>query len=241
MYDVVAGYYDVLHRELTEDVPLLVLLAHGGRGHVLELGCGTGRVVAALVEAGFTVVGLDNSAEMLAIARRKIRSPNATFIEADMMTLALDQRFDLIIVSHNTLMHLNERQLDIMLARAARHLVPGGKLFIDTENPFAMATMEDETSFEAEEPFVDPASGLAVTPFARWQHDAKRQVATVEWRYERADGVVYSAEIDYHYHYPHMLQMLLAKHGLRWQIAYGDYDRSEFEEESARLIVLATS
>ena len=49
-----------------------------------------------------------------------------------------------------------------------------------------------------------------------------------------------SAEIDYHYHFPHLIQLLLSKNGLRWQHAYGDYDQSSFEENSARLIVVAS-
>ena len=240
MYDVLATYYDVLHRELTEDVPLALALAAEVDGAVLELGCGTGRLMGPLVAAGVRVVGVDNSAEMLAIARAKIAAPLAKFVQADMTTLSLSEAFALCVISHNTLMHLNQAQLNSTLQRIAAHLQPNGRLLIDVENPFAMAAIEDEAEFYAEEAFVDPRSGLSVTPYARWQVDLASQITQVSWRYVREDGESVSAEIAYHYHFPHTIQQLLSKHGLRLQTTYGDYDRPPFEEDSPRLILIAT-
>ena len=240
MYDVLATYYDVLHRELTEDISLVLGLATEADGMVLELGCGTGRLIMPLVAAGVRVEGVDNSAEMLTIARTKISSPLATFVQADMTTLSLSKTFALCIISHNTLMHLNQAQLNSTLQHITAHLQPSGQLLIDVENPFAMAAIEDEAEFYAEEAFLDPRSGLTVTPYARWQVDLANQITQVNWRYEREDGERVSAEIAYHYHFPHTIQQLLSKHGLRLQTTYGDYDCTAFEEASPRLIMLAT-
>jgi class 3 adenylate cyclase len=65
-----------------------------GASSVLELGCGTGSVLAGL-PASLSVTGLDRSPEMLAIARSKV--PKARFIEADISSFDLGERFDVII------------------------------------------------------------------------------------------------------------------------------------------------
>src|SRR5919202_3691329 len=54
------------------DLSLYLELASETGGRVLEAACGTGRVLVPLVGAGFSVVGLDVSSEMLAVARQKL-------------------------------------------------------------------------------------------------------------------------------------------------------------------------
>ncbi len=238
-YSTLARYYDVIHAELTEDVEFVLELARDCGGAILELGCGTGRMMAPLVEAGHVVTGVDNSAEMLAIAQSRITSDRATFVQADMANLTLDSaEYALIIISYNTLMHLTQAQLASTLRLVRQYLRPDGQLLIDTENPFAMASMPDQPEFEAEESFIDPETKLDVTPAARWVRDDVAQRVQVDWRYARTDGVVDSAEIQYHYHLPHTIQTLLTATSLRWQTAYGDYDQAAFEEDSPRLILL---
>ena len=239
MYAVLARYYDALHRELTDDVPLVLALATQAEGDILELGCGTGRLMQPLLSAGFAVTGVDNSAEMLAIARSNANNRLATLIQANMTSFEVSNTFSLIIISYNTLMHLNQTQVAATFKQVKQHLAPNGRLFIDVENPFAVASIVDQMAFEAEASFDDPQSGLLVTPYACWTLDGRRQIATVNWRYVRADGVVDSAEIAYHYIFPHRLQQLLSNSGLRWQTAYGDYDQSAYDEYSPRLILIA--
>ena len=70
MYDTIAHYYDVIHADLTEDIKLLLRVADPVRGRVLELGCGTGRIMIPLARAGYDITGVDNSVEMLAIGRK---------------------------------------------------------------------------------------------------------------------------------------------------------------------------
>src|SRR5438128_7960966 len=64
-----AHFYDLEYREYSEDLAFYVQYAAAldpeKRLLVLELGCGTGRIVAALAEAGFQVVGVDSSQGML--------------------------------------------------------------------------------------------------------------------------------------------------------------------------------
>lgn len=80
--------------------------------HVLELGCGTGRVSEKLAKSGVSVTGLDLSDGMLDLARSKARKLHATisrklaYLQGDMCHFHLDKKFDLIISPYYAFNHL---------------------------------------------------------------------------------------------------------------------------------------
>jgi SAM-dependent methyltransferase len=65
--------------------------------HVLDAGCGTGRVAIRLAELGYDCVGVDLDPAMLAEARRA--APALAWVPADLASLALDRRFDLVVAA----------------------------------------------------------------------------------------------------------------------------------------------
>ncbi len=69
MYDQIARFYDLTHAELTADLPFVLQLASEAGGPILELGCGSGRLLLPLARAGHSVIGLDLSGAMLAMQR----------------------------------------------------------------------------------------------------------------------------------------------------------------------------
>ena len=141
MYDEIAGYYDLLHSGMRADIDFALELAEKGCGTILELGCGTGRLVIPLVLACHTVTGLDNSAEMLSLANQKLSGLAARLrervrlVSGDIRRFELDGQFALIIISHNTFMHLDYEGARESLRCAREHLKPEGWLFIDASNP----------------------------------------------------------------------------------------------------------
>lgn len=93
---------------------------------VLDLGCGAGEPIAAyLAGQGFTVTGLDASAPMLELARRRV--PRAQFIQGDMRGLALDTPFAAIL-AWDSFFHLTPAAQRALIPRLAAHLAPGGRL-----------------------------------------------------------------------------------------------------------------
>ncbi|MEX2210877.1 MAG: class I SAM-dependent methyltransferase [Gaiellaceae bacterium] len=96
--------------------------------HVLEPGCGTGRLLAALAERGLEVTGLDLSEQMAAYARERV--PGADVVVADMTDFDLGRRFDGATCAISTVSLLSPdgfvRHLDAM----ARHLVPGARYLV---------------------------------------------------------------------------------------------------------------
>jgi SAM-dependent methyltransferase len=143
--------------DTTDDVPFYVDLARAAaaRGErVLELGCGTGRVTLPIADAGAEVVGLDSSAAMLAIARRKRDDGNPRWVEADMRDFDLAERFGLVMIPFRSFLHLlTPADQRACLARVREHLLPGGRFALNFFNPdprlLALAKLEtiDPRSF----------------------------------------------------------------------------------------------
>jgi len=89
---------------------------------VLDLGCGTGHLTAAMAEAGAAVVGLDRSAEMLAAARAA--HPDLRLVRADAGRFAVAEPFDAVFT--NAALHWMA-DLDAVLASVADALRTGGR------------------------------------------------------------------------------------------------------------------
>jgi 2-polyprenyl-3-methyl-5-hydroxy-6-metoxy-1,4-benzoquinol methylase len=113
--------------ELTEEVLRAAGIASGMR--VLDVGCGAGDVsflAATLVGSGGSVVGVDRSAEAIALAKRRavdVGLANVSFVTQDLQDLATEARFDAII-GRLVLMYFPEP--GVALRRLAGLLVPGG-------------------------------------------------------------------------------------------------------------------
>jgi SAM-dependent methyltransferase len=96
---------------------------------LLELGCGTGSILARL-ETTASLTGLDRSPEMLAIAAAKV--PGARLVEGDMADFDLGRRFDVVACVFDSINHL----LDVaswtsMIGCVDRHLADGGLFVFD--------------------------------------------------------------------------------------------------------------
>jgi SAM-dependent methyltransferase len=124
------------------DVPFYRRLADQHGGPVLEIGCGTGRVAAALASAGFEVVGVDLSEPMLRQAeeRRASLPPEVgarlSLVQADMTTLDLGRTFSLIIAPSRVFQFALTSAAQRATLRALRaHLLPGGRLVLDLFDP----------------------------------------------------------------------------------------------------------
>jgi SAM-dependent methyltransferase len=109
---------------------------------VLVLGCGNGRLAWELGEGRPSVLGVDPSPGMIALAEegRARRAPatvgRVRFVTADLRSLRLADRFGAVLAPHNALALMpSVLDLEAMIATARHHLSPGGILLFDAINP----------------------------------------------------------------------------------------------------------
>ncbi len=134
-FDAIARRYDrVYAREGDESraSQKRLLGALAPRSLVLDLGVGTGRELPLLLDQGHTVVGLDLSTEMLALAARRARP--IRLVHADLWApLPFDDAsFDAVIALHGTLAHPETDEARRAFPREVeRVLRPGGVFFAE--------------------------------------------------------------------------------------------------------------
>ena len=250
-YQRIARYYDWIHSELTADIDFVLSLMEGRLHSVLELGCGTGRIVLPLARAGHEVLGLDTSQAMLDLAESKLNEETidiksrVTFVNDDMTNFNLDRRFSLVILSHNTLNELNTDGIKKTFDRIGEHLADDGFIFLDIANPSVLMGHFQENNEVLERQFQDPESGRLVRQSSSISVDVARQQMQVEWVFdtpagEEVDSSRISHQATYHLIYPHELELLLNSAWFKLDQMYGGYDKELYGEEGERLIAIAS-
>ena len=230
------------------------MTAGDGGASLLELGCGTGRVLLPLARAGHTVTGIDRSPRMIEYCRTKLQAESTdtqrrvTLVEADMTSFDLDERFDMIFCAFNTFHHLRTSSQQVAcLERCRAHLARGGHLALDLFNP---DPTPDEVVDGAE---TEPDASAAVTDWTggrqirRWLsacvYDRSAQTNECEMTYEivEADGSTRRLTESFPLRLIHRyeLEHLLARSGFQIVSLYGGYDRQPFTEDSLGMIVVA--
>jgi SAM-dependent methyltransferase len=250
MYEAIAPFYDLIHADLTADITFLLSLAAETGGPILELGCGTGRLLMPLARAGHLVTGLDSSPAMLERARQRLGEEaeavqeRVTLVEGDMTSFNLDGRFSLAVIPYNTLMHLSPVQATAAFRQVAAHLEKDGHLFLDLANPLVVAQTPNDRLLTLEQCAAEPGTGRMLVLSASTRVNPGDQTLDIIWFYDvspAGGGPVHRTVVPIHYHYffPHELELMLSGAGLALQGMYGDYEKRPFGEESERLLVVA--
>lgn len=150
---------------------------------ILDLACGTGAASLVFASAGHTVVGVDRSPAMLAIARQKAKAVGleVTYVQQDLRHIRLDellleQPFDLITCFFDSLNYLGEdHELGQVCQQVAQLLGPGGLFIFDLQTPKALESWaeRDEVIYDDED--------LIVYNRLSYDLDDQRAVGRVVW------------------------------------------------------------
>ena len=243
-YRVVAPFFDAETAGRGDEPFWESLGRRPGVRSVLDLGAGTGRVAALLARGGAQVVAVDLSPEMLARARALVeRCPTISLLRADIRSLALGRRFDLVVAADDPFSHMRgdcERQAAIRVA--ARHLAPGGTFVLDAlwwpEPERRAAASLDGRRRTAASRLGDQA--MDVREVWRCNATTRRCTATYAYTLDGCPG----PEVSFRARYwsPVELRRRLVQAGLTEQQWWGDFARQQWNPRTAtRLVVEATA
>lgn len=242
---LVARHYDALNAVLrggSQDAGFYLALARESGAPVLELGCGTGRVLLPIAREGIACVGLDASREMLEALRAKQPPANLELVHATMESFDLgERRFALVTIPFRAFSHLLDVPAQLAaLANVRRHLAPGGRLALDVFDPklASLARPEDPESLAVR---AETPRG-PVQRFDRVTRDAARQVLTLRMRFvAEAPEDCGEGELQLRWFHRYELEHLLARAGFTPLAIYGGFDRRPWVPGGETIVIARAS
>jgi ubiquinone/menaquinone biosynthesis C-methylase UbiE len=236
---VLARNYDALYgvmRGPSGDAAFYRGLAEESGGPVLELGCGTGRVLLPIAALGIPCVGVDASPAMLAALRAKNPPPNLALVEGRMETFDLGaRRFRLVTAPFRAFLHLLDMPSQLAaLANIRRHLEPGGTFAFDIFDPKLAWISAPGENERLDATFT--IDGVETRRFAKVRTNLATQIMDVTFRFEPAqtDG---NTTVRLRWFYRYEMEHLLARAGFTDVTLYGGYDRRPWRPEGETVIV----
>ncbi|HPQ41673.1 MAG TPA: class I SAM-dependent methyltransferase [bacterium] len=222
-----AKWYDLQHRDYTEDLPMYRSLANQYGGPVLELACGTGRITLVLASDGHSVCGLDVSEPMLTLARKKASKhrDDVRFFQGDVRDFNLGRKFGLILFPFNSISHLHDQEsIEGMFACVRKHLQKEGRFIISMFIPNPGYLVRDPSQRYPVSTFTDPDCGDIVITESN-TYDPVRQINHITWFY-RIAGSDHEIMIQNNMRmfFPQEFRSLLHYNGFRVETVFGGYD-----------------
>jgi SAM-dependent methyltransferase len=251
-YAVSARYYDAAYAaaELL-DLAFYVDLARNVGGPVLELGCGTGRVLLPIARAGLEIHGLDRSSAMLEVLKEKLeREPEevrrrVALHAGDLREVRLNREFPLVIMPFRPLQHMHtiEDQLSA-LRTATLHLGERGQFAFDVFYPRFDLLLSGigEDRFEMEWPAEGQPGTMIRRVYRKDSIDKIRQSfsGTLIYRFCEGDRILREETAPLHmtwYTYP-QLRALFLLCGLEPVREYGSFAKTPLDNSSSEMIFI---
>lgn len=253
-YEITAKHYDSAYAVKLDlvDLPFYLDLAKRSGGPVLEVACGTGRILLPIARAGIEIHGVDNSAPMLRVLASHIQNePDdvrrlITLHQGDMRHFRLPGKYPLVIIPFRPMQHMYtlDDQLSA-LSTAALHLRDAGTLAFDVFFP-KFGLLEKGIGEEAKEmewPVAGSNPPRIVRRFFRKDFvDKIHQVFHFTFIFRTYEGeklILEESEpfsLSY-YTYPHLCALFLLA-GLEVVEEYGSFARAPLDNSAAEMIFL---
>lgn len=254
-YATIARFYDAENTDKTDDIDLYLDLAEDyssdGPPLVMDIGCGTGRVMFPLAEAGYTVHGIDSERAMLDRAVERLEAQpqlRERFVlhHGDVRTHQLppDLKFHLMLVPYNGMMHFHDQPTQLAVLKRLRNWTHDeGLLVLDLPNAGDAFGSQDTESLTFERTFLEPETGHLVMQQSTSILNRTEQLMRVTWVYDEitGNGTVKRtlAPLTLYYYFRSEIELLLTAAGFKVQDIYGDTAWGDFEEGCERMVVLA--
>lgn len=247
-YDIYARFYDLDFGGMDDDLLMIGQFAARSGSPILELACGTGRVLLPLAQQGYRITGVDVSPAMLAIARQKVAAAGVadrvTLVQQDMRDLKLEERFVMAFIAINSFMSLPDTDAQLAaLCSIREHLAPGGLLVLDLFYPDLARLLEARGQVFLDKVFTDPETGHRLMRYRSQETNLARQTIRTTFIVDEIDdqgGVKRTLfPFSIRYLFPAELALLLRHAGFKIEAIYGSYDLDEFTSDSEKMIAVA--
>ena len=237
--------YDVAYAWHTEDIPFWVERAKRALGPVLEVGCGTGRVLIPMLAAGVDAEGIDLHPGMLEVLRKKAAAAGVTAAvePGDMRDFTMVRRYGLVTIPFRGFMHLLTTEDQLRALRCMReHLDAGGALVFNLFYPSFERMVEPGDHERIEREFPHPETGLPVVLVTvKREYDRVRQVLRAEMEVRESDARGYAVAAHKHrfslrWTYRFEMELLLRAAGFsRYEVA-GGFDGRPLERDTDEMV-----
>lgn len=247
-YDAFARFYDLFYDQRDDDLAMYQDFALAARGPVLELGCGSGRVLVPLAQESHSITGLDASGAMLERARARVSdagvADRVTLVQGDLRHFDVADRFALAIIPINTFMHCYDIEQQLACLRCVRrHLVSGGRLVVDVYHPDLQALLEADGRLVSDGSVFDPETGHHIQRTTHRRLDAASQTQHITFEMDdiAPDGVVRRVTFPFRMRFVFRFEMelLLRLAGYGLESLYGSYELEPFESTSEKMVFVA--
>lgn len=247
-YAAIAPYYDLEFADFDADVHLYLGYAGVVGSPILELGCGTGRLIVPLAMAGYRVCGLDASPAMIALARERLSLGGLTHVDlrvGDMTDLTgyPEHHFRMVFAAINSFLHLESRGDQLAALGAVRRVLHrDGILVLDLFHPIPAALQALDEQLHLDGQWTLPDGARLDRLSHRRLHVAEQRIETTLY-YDRTDrlGALTRTVAEYGTRYVHRFEMegLLAEAGFAIEGVYGSYQLDPLEDSSAVMVFVA--
>jgi SAM-dependent methyltransferase len=239
IYPNSSGFYDLdYYADLTKvDVPFFLGYAARAKGEILDVGCGTGRVLIPLASSGYRVCGLDLSEQMLKELRVKLEAlapdvrARISLHRGSMASFDLERKFSLVLIPTRSFQALTAADDQRNCLRCVfRHLEDDGGLILDLVEPSKLVDLKTFYLERRNWEKLDSRTGCTVAKYTKGLSvDKRSQIVRLE-RVFRIQTTTGSAEqvrenVELKYLKRQQIRALLHSEGFCIQNAFGDYDR----------------
>jgi len=248
-FDAYADFYDKWNENFISDIPLWLEYARKCGSPVLELCCGTGRILLPIAREGIEITGLDVSEKMLDKAREKLNQEpeeakkKVTLFQGDMRNFHLKKEFNFIFIPFNSfLVLLSTEEQNNCLRSAYKHLSSQGRLAISMFNA-DLSRAEGVLRSEGDILEDYPQEGDTTEIFSYQFFDKPKQIIKVRFFVDstKAGGELFRKTIDLkmRYFFQDEFEKILSSNGFETVELFGNYDKAPFKEDSPFIIFVA--
>lgn len=229
-----ADFYDDYYGRNVGDISFWVDKCKD-KNKILEVACGTGRITFPIIESGKKVYALDYSQAMLDILKEKAlekgyTNDNVEVFCQDMRNMTFSQKFDVILITSNSVNHLETTEdFERMLDSTYGLLEDNGLLIFDALRPRFKYLMRNMNEYYDEDEFTLSKTGEKIKIRENSKYDHATQINNVNYYYTDSKGNETILNTKVRLYFPQELDYIISKSKYKLVGKYDWYDLRPFE------------